>query len=280
MKKSNVTVIIPCYNDAIYINKAVNSIISQTLQADEIIIIDDGSNKETKRALKKINYPNIKIITQENLGVCKARNNAIKKVKTKYILTLDSDDFFEPTFIEKAVNFIEKDPDIGVVGCYFRWFNEENKNLRSIKATGGKVKDFLYGNKGIGNALFRKICWEQVGGYDEKMIYGYEDWEFWIAITALGWKYHIIKEPLFNYRRKKSSRDITAKNKHDLELKKYIFKKHKKLYALHINETLNYCFENIEKHKKQKLLIQHSLEYKIGAILLKPLKYLSKNFKN
>ena len=275
-KKSNVTVIIPCYNDGIYLKKAVDSIISQTLKADEIIIVDDGSDIYTKEHLKKINYNNTKIITQKNQGLSKARNNGIALAKTDYILTLDSDDFFEPTFIEKAVELLSKDQKIGIVGCYFRWFDSENNNLRVIKTKGGTVKDFLFSNKGVGNALFRKKCWEQVGGYDEKMAKGYEDWEFWIAITALGWKYQVIEEILFNYRRKDSSMLLTAKANHDLEIKKYIFLKHKTLYALYIENTISHFFERIEEKEKEKYDILNSMHYKFAKIVLFPISLLKR----
>ena len=116
--KSNVTVIIPCYNDGKFIIEAVNSILNQTLKADKIIIVDDGSNAETKKVLKKINSNNVEIIYQENLGVCKARNRGVNLATTDYILTLDADDYFEPTFIEKSVEILNNNSNTGIVGCY------------------------------------------------------------------------------------------------------------------------------------------------------------------
>lgn len=276
MKSSNVTVIIPCYNDGIYLKQAMDSLISQTLKAVEIIIVDDGSDKATKEILGKFSYANTKIITQENQGLSKARNNGIALSETDYVLTLDADDHFEPTFIEKAVKVLEQNEKIGVVGCYFRWFNEENDNLRVINTTGGEAKDFLFGNKGIANSLFRRICWEQVGGYDEKMVHGYEDWEFWIAITSLGWEYGIIKEILFNYRRKNVSMLLTALEKYDLEIKRYIFKKHHKLYAMHIEETIDYFFNLLEKEVNQREKAFHSMDYKLGEKILSPIRMIKR----
>ncbi|WP_417559194.1 glycosyltransferase family 2 protein [Mesoflavibacter zeaxanthinifaciens] len=272
MKKSNVTVIIPCYNDGEYILKAVDSALKQTSKPEKIIIIDDGSDIKTKSVLKTIKDDIIEIIYQKNLGVCKARNIAIAQAKTDYILTLDADDFFEPTFIEKAIKILDQDQKVGVVGCYFRWFNEENNNLHVIKTPGGQLDDFLYGNKGVGNAIFRKICWEQVGGYDENMRYGYEDWEFWIAIAAMGWKYDSIPEILFNYRRKNESRDSIAKSNYDILLKKYIFIKHQKHYAKNIDETLNYVFNLAERKVKEKEKIINSINYRFGKKILNPIR--------
>ena len=102
----DVTVIIPCFNDGKYVLEALNSIFNQTLQAVKIIIVDDGSNVETQKILKTIYNPNVQIIHQENKGVSNARNTGINLATTDYILTLDADDYFEPSFIEKSVKVL------------------------------------------------------------------------------------------------------------------------------------------------------------------------------
>jgi len=270
-KDTRVSVVIPCYNDGEFIEQAVNSIKIQTLAPSEIIIIDDGSNKETKEVLKNITGDNIVIVYQENQGVCKARNNAIKRVKSSYVLTLDSDDFFEPSFIEKAKKILDNDSTIGVVGSYVRVF-AENKMDKVLKREAGGVESFLFANNAVASSMFRKQCWDEVGGYDENMVNGYEDWEFWLAIAKNNWKFEIIKEVLFNYRRKVESRDTKARNDYDLELKKYIYIKHKDLYIKNYDKTISFLLEQKEFYKKKNESIKNTRDYKWGQLFLKPLR--------
>ncbi|WP_396601593.1 glycosyltransferase family 2 protein [Algibacter sp. R77976] len=275
--KSDVTVIIPCFNDGAFILEAVNSILDQTLKAEKIIIIDDGSGIETINVLKGIKNERIQVIFQENKGVCKTRNTAISLAKTKYILNLDADDYFENTFIEKAVKILNGNLNIGVVGCYYKTFgNKSSGNI--IKPTGGEVKNFLFKNNGLASCLFRKICWEQASGFDEAMVNGYEDWEFWISVLKNNWKMHIIAEPLFNYRIKETSRDAAAFANHDLELKTYIFNKHKQIYIDNFESYIMQSLYATHQLKKNNFKIKETKEFKIGQIILAPFKFFKNKF--
>ena len=113
---NQVTVIIPCYNDGAYIQQAVNSIRCQTFTDYKICIVDDGSNQATKAVLSELSHDSLSIHYQENQGVSHARNYAISLAASDYILTLDADDYFEPTFLEKAVNILKSHKNVGVVG--------------------------------------------------------------------------------------------------------------------------------------------------------------------
>ena len=99
-----VSVVIPCYNQGQYLDEAVESVISQTYQDFEIIIINDGSNDlETIEILKNYQKPKTRIIHTENQGVIAARNRAIEAAQGKYILPLDADDKIGNTYLEEAV---------------------------------------------------------------------------------------------------------------------------------------------------------------------------------
>ncbi|MDD3722641.1 MAG: glycosyltransferase family A protein [Lutibacter sp.] len=104
MKNNNsISIIIPCYNDAQYIEQSVLSALNQTYQNKEVIVVDDGSNAETKAVLKKLAPQITKLITQENQGQSTARNVGIKEAKGEYILVLDSDDFFKKQLDENKL---------------------------------------------------------------------------------------------------------------------------------------------------------------------------------
>jgi glycosyltransferase involved in cell wall biosynthesis len=271
--KSNVTVIIPCYNDGKFIIEAVNSILNQTLKADKIIIVDDGSNAETKKVLKNIKHSSVEIVYQENKGVSNARNTAIALAQTDYILNLDADDYFEPSFIEKAVTVLNNNNQVVAVSSYCRTFKND-KTIEIIKPLGGKLKDFIVINNGRANSMFLKKSWEAVGGFDEKMHEGYEDWEFWIAILEQEGTMHIIKEVLSHYRIKNTSRDQKALENHDFELRKYIYLKHKVIYETYLDF---YIFQLLKQNSLLRNSInkaKNSIEFNLGKFILKPFRFL------
>lgn len=271
--KSNVTVIIPCYNDGKFIIEAVNSILNQTLKADKIIIVDDGSNAETKKVLKNIKHSSVEIVYQENKGVSNARNTAIALAQTDYILNLDADDYFEPSFIEKAVAVLNNNNQVVAVSSYCRAFKND-KSIEIIKPLGGKLKDFIVINNGRANSMFLKKSWEAVGGFDEKMHEGYEDWEFWIAILEQKGTMHIIKEVLSHYRIKNTSRDQKALENHDFELRKYIYLKHKVIYETYLDF---YVFQLLLQNSLLRNSLnkaKNSIEFNLGKVILKPFRFL------
>lgn len=271
---SNVTVVIPCYNDGAYIMKALQSVLTQTVLPSKIYIIDDGSRVETRDVLKKINNELVEIIYQKNQGVCSARNNGIEKATTKYILTLDADDYFENIFIEKSIHILDYNIEVGVVCCYYKEFGVGVVNKDIIKPEGRTVTDFLSKNNGVASALFRKNCWVEVGGYDTGFKKGYEDWDFWLSILSNSWRMEIIKEPLFNYRKKTTSRDTDAIAHYDEELRMKIFEKHKDIYTANLNLFMQQMLykNNLAKNHLEKL--QKGREYRLGDTLLSPLKFL------
>ncbi len=276
---SNVTVVIPCYNDGLYILEALHSILNQTLKADQIIIVDDGSGQETKKVLETIKDENVTIIYQENQGVCKARNNAIAQAQTDYILNLDADDYFEPTFIEKAVKILNNEPEVAAVGCLVKTLKNNTFEKEIKRPLGGDARDFIIKNSGLASSMFRKKCWQLVSGYDEKMINGYEDWEFWIAMLKHNWKMNIIQEPLFIYRIKPQSRDQKALINHDFSLRKYIFQKHKEFYLEHFEFYSTELLRQNAIFRQNENKLKNSVEFKIGNTILAPIRFLKKIIK-
>lgn len=272
-----VSIIIACYNDAQYIEQTVNSALNQTYANKEIIVVDDGSNEETKVVLRKIEPKITKLITQENKGQSTARNRGIKEAKGEFILVLDSDDYFEPTFCEKAIKVFESDEEIKIVTCFVNRIVENNK-IEVFKPKGGKIKDFLSYNCAMGSSMFIKTNWKNIDGYDEVMRKGFEDWEFYIRLLKNGGSTYVIPETLFNYRLRKDSTTSKA-NKIKYELLQYIYFKHKDLYKNNFEHLINHLLERIEREEKEKLKNLQRIEYKIGYAILKPLRFIKRIFK-
>jgi glycosyltransferase involved in cell wall biosynthesis len=274
---SNTTAIIPCYNDGQYIMEALQSLYDQTLLPEKIIIVDDGSDATTKKILKAINHPLVQIIYQENKGVSTARNRAIDMAQTDYIVNLDADDYFEPTFLEKAVAVFHQDQKVIAVSSYCRIFRART-TIEMIEPQGGSLKNFIVKNQSRASAMFTKKAWLTVRGFDDKMKEGYEDWEFWIAILKLGGTIHVIPEVLSHYRIKKVSRDQNALKKHDFELRKYIFLKHREVYEMHLDFYIGELLRQNSLLRNSVHKAKNSVDYTIGKFIIKPLRAIKKIF--
>lgn len=210
-KKPLISVVIPCYNYGKYLQEAIESVLNQTFQDFEIIIVNDGSTDPTTiKLLKSINYPKTRVINQKNSKVPTARNNGIKEARGKYICCLDADDKLAPTYLEKCL-FIMELYKLDICSAWLQEFGDSNDvwytsdlNILTIKNN----------NQLTTSSVFTKKIWKKTGGYNIKLNEGYEDWGFWIAIAEKGGKGKTIKEPLFFYRKHGYSLINSAMSKH------------------------------------------------------------------
>ena len=134
-------------------------------------------------------------------------------------MTLDADDTIQPDFIEKCL-FYKDNYDI--IGTGQQEFGDSNN--KHIFKTNPTFKDFVQNNQINCCSLFRKEIWETIGGYDEEMKLGYEDWDYWLRATKAGYKVITIPEYLFNYRKHGKSMVTNAIKNHD-KIKQYILNK-------------------------------------------------------
>lgn len=130
-----VSIIIPVYNSEMFIKKCIDSVLEQSFNEYEIILINDGSKDGSKQILDeyKERYPEkIVVIHQENMGVSKTRNNAIKMAKGRYIMFIDNDDYIDKDYVEVFVKEIEEQ-DFDVVLGGYRRPNENGKIIKELK---------------------------------------------------------------------------------------------------------------------------------------------------
>jgi len=266
-----VSIIVPCYNQAHYLDESLQSILDQTYPNWECIIVNDGSPDATEEIAQKWVAKDARFIYiyKDNGGVSTARNLGISQAKSDYILTLDADDKYEASFLAKAVAVMVNNDEVGIVSSWGRYFTKD-KQLHVFKSTATSVTDFLFHN-GVnnGSSLFRKACWEQVNGYDENHENGYEDWEFYLRVTALGWKVHIMDEVLFFYRQNNSSRSAGMNRKHN-ETQKYIYLKNKAIYCAHYEILIDQFLKASDLEKAEINKFRNTIDYRLGATLLKP----------
>ena len=266
---AKVTVIIPCFNHGRFVDEAVDSILAQTFADFEIFIVNDGSTEPfTIAKLCDYKKPKTTVWHKENGHLSSARNFGISHANSEYILALDADDRFAPQFLEKAVAILDNEPKVGVVSCWAETFGDEKKTV--THKTGGDVKSFLTHNACAASCLFRKKCWVDASGYDETMKQGYEDWNFWLAVTKLGWLVNTIPEPLFFYRVTESSM-VTHSDKMRPELIRRLVQNHRQVYVENIEQVVYELEQQSQKLASELEALRSSPSHRVGRCLTNPL---------
>jgi len=234
-----ISVIIPCFNHGNFIHEAIESVLSQTFQDFEIIVVNDGStDKVTNQILNNLDTPKIKVIHTANQGLAAARNNGIGQAAGEYILPLDADDKIAPTYLEEAVKILGKNENVGIVYCKAMLFGEESGEWM--------LPDYSFSTMLLGNIIFcsgffRREDWKTIGGYRSNMIYGWEDYDFWLSVIELKREVYKIPKNLFYYRKSSDSMLNGVKNERFFHSYKQLVKNHKDLYT----ENADLIFEHI-----------------------------------
>ncbi|APH06057.1 glycosyltransferase family 2 protein [Bacillus weihaiensis] len=125
----DISVVIPLYNKENYVKRAVESVLSQTNQRFEIVIVDDGSTDQSYQKAAEIKDSRIRIIQQQNAGASAARNKGITEAKADYIAFLDADDTWNPTFLETIFRLIEKYPEAGAYATSYQIILKNQRKL-------------------------------------------------------------------------------------------------------------------------------------------------------
>ena len=243
-RRPAVSIVIPCYNQAQFLAEAVGSVLGQTYSNWEIIMVNDGSRDNTGEVARQLTADNparlIRLAEKTNGGLAEARNTGIKIALGRYILPLDADDKIAPAMLEQTVACLEANPDKAIAYTDAVYFGAANHTQRTVEYAIGRLcaeNQFHY------CSLFRREVWRAVGGYHRNMIWGYEDWDFWIGCEEKGYVAKRVPEPLIFYRVKPQSM-FTAALERDLELRAQMVLNHPSLY----NEvTRNWAGAILEK---------------------------------
>ncbi len=181
-----VSVIIPTYNQEKYIKKTLESVLSQTFKSIEIIVVDDGSTDETAEIVNSFNEPRIIYIWQKNKGPAAARNTGIKRAQGKYIAFLDADDLWLREKLERQINFMEKNSEIGLLGTGCYEINHKGEMMsKKIFPTKNKIlkKILIRYNPFIQSSIMlKKEIFDKKEGYNESFPQS-EDYELWLRIA-------------------------------------------------------------------------------------------------
>lgn len=225
MIKPLISIIVPCYNQAEYLNECLQSVMDQTYDNWECVIINDGSPDNTEEVtadwLKK--DFRFKYIKQINGGLSSARNAGINNTTGEFILPLDADDKIGKEYLQKAIEVFEKNPALKVVYCKAEKFGKE---IGEWILPSFSRENLAYHNVIFCSGFFKRADGEKIGFYDTKMIYGLEDWELWLALLKDEGEVEKIDSVCFYYRTKESSMIKMLKSSKQEEMFRYISIKH------------------------------------------------------
>ena len=210
-----VSVIIPAYNSMNYLPETMASLFAQTFDDFEAIIVNDGSDDDIETwVAQNLKDRRVKLVSQDNQGAPVARNTGIANAKGEYIAFLDADDLWEATKLEKQVQILDQNPEVGLVYTWVTYINEQGTSSGRI------VKNQVEGDVWVrivqrniidcGSVpLVRHQCLETLGAFDPSLSSG-QDWDLWIRIAS-DYQFAAIKEPLVYYRQHQNNK---SKNYH------------------------------------------------------------------
>lgn len=167
-----VSVIMPGLNVGNFVEEAAKSILGQTYKNIEVILLDDGSDDNTWEALKRLKELDKRVAIhrhKENLGVGLSRNEMIGLAKGEFIAWQDCDDISLPNRIEEQVKFLLDNPKVGVVGSYIEFFNDNGSfGVRKYPKNDPELRKIIFRYNPLAQpaSMFRKECFEKVGGYN------------------------------------------------------------------------------------------------------------------
>ncbi len=212
-----VSVIIPAYNAEAFIGQTLESVLSQTYENIEILVVDDGSKDKTAEIVASFAQKDSRVILfkQQNAGVAAARNLAIEKSRGEYIAPLDADDIWYPSKLDKQVQCIlQGGSSVGLVYAWSLFIDEDDViigqyapyDYLNIHSVQGEVYPAMLFKNFIGNAsapLIRRSCFDKIGGYNcelkQQKAQGCEDWDIYLKI-AESYQFRVVPEFLIGYR--------------------------------------------------------------------------------
>lgn len=258
------SIVIPCFNHGNYVAEAVDSALAQTWPKVEVVVVDDGSTDSATAAAvdRQGERPRVRALRVANGGLAAARNHGIAHSRGEFLLMLDADDVLAPTFLERTVPVLRADARVGIVYTDVEYFGARKGKWHTPEFD---FVELLCRNLMVATSLYRRACWEAVGGYDATMRDGFEDWEFWIAIGERGFAGARVPEPLFRYRQHATSM-LAATQKKRAEIYRHIVRKHRDTFVRHLEDVLTRKDALFFEQLQAKYWYEHRFGWVVGLI--------------
>ena len=198
------SVIMPLYNKAAYVNKAIRSVLEQTYPHYELIVVNDGSKDNSAVIAEELlkGVPNARLINQDNAGVAVARNNGVTQAEGDYVCFLDADDWWDVSFLQEMSLFIKEYPEAGIWGTNYWYVKRGMTRLMNQHIPNGYI-DFCKEHSTLAQVLWTgsvcilKSVYNEMNGFKPFLKLG-EDFDLWIRV-ALKYKVAYLNKPLTYY---------------------------------------------------------------------------------
>lgn len=192
-----VSVVIPTYNNARYIWQAIDSVLGQTFQSFELIVVDDGSNDDTADCVARYGDPRVRYLYNDRqLGIAGARNRGVAAAHGEYTAALDSDDIAEPTRLARQVAFLDSHPDHAAVGSWARWIDSEGTSRPGVTRRPVDWQDaaaqLIYKSSLQQPSVTARTSVLAAHPYDERFVFS-SDYELWSRLAV---DYRLASQPL------------------------------------------------------------------------------------
>jgi len=230
---SSVSIVVPVFNLGCFLDECLVSILRQTFEDWECIIVNDGSYDNTDEIARQwlIRDSRFKYVSIQNGGLSNARNVGIRLANSEFILPLDADDAIEPNYLRLIVDAFHGNHNLRVVYGKARKFGAVDEEWKLPDFT---MKGLLKNNLIFCSAGFRKSDWKRVGGYDLSFMSGLEDWDFWLSIIEDDYQVLRLDYFVFRYRVRIGSMSENFKDSELLAgIRYHIQRKHLNLYYQH-----------------------------------------------
>jgi len=200
-----ISVVMSVYNGEKHLRESIESILNQTFTDFEFIIVNDGSTDNSLEIITSYDDERIKIINnEENIGLTKSLNKAIKQARGVYIARQDADDISLSNRLELQFKFLEKHPEVALLGTGIYVIDENGDEIEKRIMHPNPKRSLLKGNRFIhGSVMFRKSVIDELGAYNETLRYS-QDYELWLRLSK---EYDVrnLTVPLYKLRMHKSS---------------------------------------------------------------------------
>jgi glycosyltransferase involved in cell wall biosynthesis len=196
-----VSIVIPCHGQARFVHEAIESALDQSHPRVEVVVVDDAAPDGWLTAGNARQFGVRLVRTPTTQGPGGARNAGVAAGSGQYVLPLDADDVLAPDYVEKAVAVLEAHSDVGVCYCKLQAFGSGGWTWEP--PPGWTLRELIAANRIPNPSLYRRVCWEQVGGYPSLELC--EDWDLWIKFARCGWRFARIPEYLVYCRQHESN---------------------------------------------------------------------------
>jgi glycosyltransferase involved in cell wall biosynthesis len=261
--KKLVSIIVPCYNYARYLPEALDSVLAQTYEDWECIIINDGSVDNTEQVALEYCRKDVrfKYFYKENGGHSSARNFGITNSLGKYILPLDADDKISKDYLKEAIQVIENKEGVKLVTGQVQQFGDVHEKLVMPAYT---LRSYLIVNYISISSLFRRSDYNAANGFDEKML-GFEDWDLFIKILKNGGEVVELPFCCLFYRKKNDSMFQNVLNNKAVIFKDLLqlYNNNADVYAKYFDNPVYLIQENVKMDRVIKAY-QQSRTYRMG----------------